>query len=98
MQDIESRVRQIVAKRLQIGETEIKNEATFVEDLGADSLDTIELIMAFEQEFECEIPDQEAEKITTIARAIDFIKERTGGTSLSQANRNIPTSEQATEY
>ncbi|MCL1860707.1 MAG: acyl carrier protein [Proteobacteria bacterium] len=73
MSDIEQRVRKIVAEQLGVGETEIKNESSFVDDLGADSLDTVELVMALEEEFECEIPDEEAEKITTVQQAIDYV-------------------------
>ncbi|MDR0564661.1 MAG: acyl carrier protein [Azoarcus sp.] len=73
MSDIEQRVRKIVAEQLGVDEAEIKNEASFVEDLGADSLDTVELVMALEEEFECEIPDEEAEKITTVQQAIDYV-------------------------
>ncbi|MCL2644263.1 MAG: acyl carrier protein [Betaproteobacteria bacterium] len=73
MSDIEQRVRKIVAEQLGVAEAEIKNEASFVDDLGADSLDTVELVMALEEEFECEIPDEEAEKITTVQQAIDYI-------------------------
>jgi len=74
MSDIEQRVRKIVAEQLGVAEAEIKNEASFVDDLGADSLDTVELVMALEEEFECEIPDEEAEKITTVQQAIDYIE------------------------
>jgi len=73
MSDIEQRVRKIVAEQLGVVEAEIKNEASFVTDLGADSLDTVELVMALEEEFECEIPDEEAEKITTVQQAIDYV-------------------------
>jgi acyl carrier protein len=73
MSDIEQRVRKIVAEQLGVAEAEIKNEASFVDDLGADSLDTVELVMALEEEFECEIPDEEAEKITTVQQAIDYV-------------------------
>ncbi len=74
MSDIEQRVRKIVAEQLGVAEAEIKNEASFVDDLGADSLDTVELVMALEEEFECEIPDEEAEKITTVQQAIDYVQ------------------------
>ena len=57
-----------------MNESEIKIESSFVDDLGADSLDTVELVMALEEEFECEIPDEEAEKITTVQQAIDYVK------------------------
>ncbi len=73
MSDIEQRVRKIVAEQLGVNEDEVKNEASFVDDLGADSLDTVELVMALEEEFETEIPDEEAEKITTVQLAIDYI-------------------------
>ncbi|MDA0236543.1 MAG: acyl carrier protein [Proteobacteria bacterium] len=56
-----------------MNESEIKTESSFVDDLGADSLDTVELVMALEEEFECEIPDEEAEKITTVQQAIDYV-------------------------
>jgi acyl carrier protein len=73
MENIEQRVKKIVAEQLGVNETEIKNESSFVDDLGADSLDTVELVMALEEEFECEIPDEEAEKITTVQQAIDYV-------------------------
>jgi acyl carrier protein len=74
MESIEQRVKKIVAEQLGVNESDIKNESTFVDDLGADSLDTVELVMALEEEFECEIPDEEAEKITSVQQAIDYIK------------------------
>jgi acyl carrier protein len=73
MENIEQRVKKIVAEQLGVNESEIKIESSFVDDLGADSLDTVELVMALEEEFECEIPDEEAEKITTVQQAIDYI-------------------------
>ena len=73
MSSIDERVKKIVAEQLGVKEEDIKNEASFVEDLGADSLDTVELVMALEEEFETEIPDEEAEKITTVQLAIDYI-------------------------
>jgi acyl carrier protein len=72
MSNIEERVKKIVAEQLGVKE-DIANDASFVDDLGADSLDTVELVMALEEEFECEIPDDEAEKITTVQQAIDYI-------------------------
>lgn len=74
MSTVEERVKKIVVEQLGIKEDEARNEASFVEDLGADSLDTVELVMALEEEFETEIPDEEAEKITTIQEAIDYIQ------------------------
>ena len=73
MENIEQRVKKIVAEQVGVNESEIKTEASFVDDLGADSLDTVELVMALEEEFECEIPDEEAEKITTVQQAIDYV-------------------------
>ncbi|MFZ1892287.1 MAG: acyl carrier protein [Formosimonas sp.] len=73
MENIEQRVRKIVAEQLGVSEADIKNESSFVNDLGADSLDTVELVMALEDEFECEIPDEDAEKITTVQQAIDYV-------------------------
>ena len=73
MSDISERVKKIVAEQLGHKE-EVINEASFVDDLGADSLDTVELVMALEEEFECEIPDEDAEKITTVQQAIDYIE------------------------
>ncbi len=73
MSDIQDRVKKIVVEQLGVKEEEVTTEASFVDDLGADSLDTVELVMALEEEFECEIPDEDAEKITTVQQAIDFI-------------------------
>ncbi|TBR10968.1 MAG: acyl carrier protein [Rugosibacter sp.] len=73
MDNIEQRVKKIVAEQLGVNETDIKNESSFVDDLGADSLDTVELVMALEEEFECEIPDEDAEKITSVQQAIDYV-------------------------
>ncbi|AKM29922.1 acyl carrier protein [Pandoraea faecigallinarum] len=72
MDTIEQRVKKIVAEQLGVAEADVKNESSFVNDLGADSLDTVELVMALEEEFEIEIPDEDAEKITTVQQAIDF--------------------------
>ena len=74
MSNIEDRVRKIVAEQLGVKEEEVKAEASFVDDLGADSLDTVELVMALEEEFETEIPDEEAEKITKVQEAIDYVQ------------------------
>lgn len=73
MENIEQRVKKIVAEQLGVNGADIKNESSFVDDLGADSLDTVELVMALEEEFECEIPDEEAEKITNVQQAIDYV-------------------------
>ena len=79
MSNIEEQVKQIVAEQLGVKVEEVTNEASFVDDLGADSLDTVELVMALEEEFDCEIPDEEAEKITTVQLAIDYVKEKNTG-------------------
>jgi acyl carrier protein len=76
MSSVEEQVRGIIAEQLGLKADEIKNDASFVDDLGADSLDTVELVMALEEEFETEIPDDEAEKITTVQQAIDYIRAR----------------------
>jgi acyl carrier protein len=75
MSDIESRVRTIVVEQLGVSEDEVTLSANFVDDLGADSLDTVELVMALEEEFGAEIPDEKAETITTVQAAIDYIKQ-----------------------
>jgi acyl carrier protein len=77
MEKVEQRIKKIVAEQLGVNETEVKNESSFVDDLGADSLDTVELVMALEEEFECEIPDEQAEKIHTVQQAIDYINSHT---------------------
>ncbi|OIO82325.1 MAG: acyl carrier protein [Gallionellaceae bacterium CG1_02_60_948] len=73
MSNNEQRVKKIVAEQLGVNESEVKNESSFVNDLGADSLDTVELVMALEEEFGVEIPDEEAEKITTVQLALDYV-------------------------
>ncbi|MBL1293732.1 MAG: acyl carrier protein [Thiotrichales bacterium] len=70
---VEEQVKKIVIEQLGVKEDEVNTASSFVDDLGADSLDTVELVMALEEEFECEIPDEEAEKITTVQQAIDYI-------------------------
>jgi acyl carrier protein len=77
MSTTEEQVKNIVAEQLGVKEEEVKNESSFVDDLGADSLDTVELVMALEEEFDTEIPDEEAEKITTVQQAIDYINAQT---------------------
>ncbi len=77
MSTVEERVKQIVVEQLGVKEGEVSPDASFVDDLGADSLDTVELVMALEEEFNCEIPDEEAEKITTVQQAMDFINSHT---------------------
>lgn len=74
MSTIDERVKKIIVEQLGVKEEEVKNEASFVDDLGADSLDTVELVMALEEEFDIEIPDEEAEKITTVQAAIDYVE------------------------
>ncbi|SDI83753.1 MULTISPECIES: acyl carrier protein [Ferrimonas] len=73
MSNIEERVKKIIIEQLGVKEDDVKAEASFVDDLGADSLDTVELVMALEEEFDTEIPDEEAEKITTVQAAIDYV-------------------------
>lgn len=75
MSNIEDRVKKIVAEQLGVKEDEVKTESSFVDDLGADSLDTVELVMALEEEFDTEIPDEEAEQITTVQLAINYIND-----------------------
>ena len=76
MENIEAKVKKEKKKKLGVDEASIKDDASFIDDLGADSLDTVELVMALEEEFDCEIPDEEAEKITTVQKAIDYIKSK----------------------
>ena len=73
MSDIEARVKKVVVDQLECDADNLPNEASFIDDLGADSLDTVELVMALEEEFDCEIPDEDAETITTIQGAIDYV-------------------------
>lgn len=77
MASIEKRVKDIVAEQLGVDEAQVTNEASFMDDLGADSLDTVELVMALEEEFEVEISDEDAEKIQSVQDAIDYITEHT---------------------
>lgn len=75
MSDLEARVKKIVAEQLGVEESQVTNEKAFIADLGADSLDTVELVMALEDAFEIEIPDEDAEKILTVQNAIDYAKQ-----------------------
>ena len=76
--DIIARVKEIIVDELGVDESEVTPEASFIEDLGADSLDTVELIMKFEEEFEIDIPDEEAEKLLTVGKAIEYLKKKLG--------------------
>ncbi|MBK1705372.1 MAG: acyl carrier protein [Alphaproteobacteria bacterium] len=78
MSSVEERVRKIVVEQLGVKEEEVTMDASFVDDLGADSLDTVELVMALEEEFETEIPDEDAEKITKVKEAVDYVNEHLG--------------------
>lgn len=78
MSTIEERVKKIVVEQLGVKEEEVSNESSFVDDLGADSLDTVELVMALEEEFDTEIPDEDAEKITTVQEATNYVTAHTG--------------------
>src|SRR5438876_8962224 len=77
MSDVAERVKKIVVEHLGVDETKVTENASFIDDLGADSLDTVELVMAFEEEFGCEIPDDAAEKIVTVKDAVSFIETHT---------------------
>ena len=81
MATVDERVKKIIAEQLGVEEDEVTSEASFVEDLGADSLDTVELVMALEEEFEIDIPDEEAEKIVTFQDVLNYIKSHSGQTS-----------------
>ncbi|UCD10713.1 MAG: acyl carrier protein [Nitrospinaceae bacterium] len=74
---VEEKVKEIIVDQLGVDEKQVSPEASFMDDLGADSLDTVELVMALEEEFDIEIPDEEAEKISSVQNAIDYIKSRT---------------------
>ncbi len=76
--DIYSRVKKIIAERLSLSEDEIRMDSSFLDDLGADSLDIVELIMAFEEEFDIKIPDEDAEKIETVKDVVDYIQSHLG--------------------
>ena len=77
MENVEQRVKKIIAEQLGVNEAEIKTESSFVDDLGADSLDTVELVMEFEEEFDINIPDEDAEKIQTVGDAIKYVEANT---------------------
>ena len=76
MSSVETRVKKIIMEQLDVGEDEVTPQASFVDDLGADSLDTVEMVMAFEEEFSIEIPDEDAEKIRTVQDSIDYIEKK----------------------
>jgi acyl carrier protein len=76
MADVDAKVKKIISEQLGVPESDVKPEASFVNDLGADSLDTVELVMALEEEFGVEIPDEDAEKIATVQSAIDYVKSK----------------------
>jgi acyl carrier protein len=76
--DIEAKVKEIIVEQLGVNEEQITSEASFIDDLGADSLDTVELVMAFEEKFDLEIPDEDAEKMRTVGDAISYLKEKLG--------------------
>ena len=79
MSSVEDRVKKIVVEQLGVSEDQVTPNASFVDDLGADSLDTVELVMALEEEVDAEIPDDEAEKITTVKQAVEFIQANASG-------------------
>ena len=79
MSSVEERVQKIIAEQLSVSEDQVTSEASFVDDLGADSLDTVELVMALEEEFEIDIPDEEVEKIVNVKDAVDYIKSHAEG-------------------
>ena len=76
MSEVQDKIKQIIVDELGVDEAEVTENARFIEDLGADSLDLVELVMRFEEEFDIEIPDEDAEKITTVQQAIDYVTER----------------------
>ncbi len=78
MSSIEERVKKIIVEQLGVSDEQVTTDASFVDDLGADSLDTVELVMALEEEFDVEIPDDEAEKITTVKEAVGFVEANAG--------------------
>ena len=99
MASVEERVKQIIVEQLGVDEGEVTTNASFVDDLGADSLDTVELVMAFEEAFDIEIPDEQAEKIRTVKDAIEYINAHAqsvvnaAGPNLGQAVQQVPETE-----
>ena len=87
MSSIEERVKKIVVEQLGVSDDQVTPDASFVDDLGADSLDTVELVMALEEEFDAEIPDDEAEKITTVKQAVEFIQKNMAFANLSNGKQ-----------
>ncbi len=78
VKEIEQKVKEIIVEQLGVDESEVTPEASFIDDLGADSLDTVELVMAFEEAFDIEIPDEDAEKIATVKDAVEYVKNKLG--------------------
>ena len=76
--DVEAKVKEIIVEQLGVDEAQVNNDASFIDDLGADSLDTVELVMAFEDKFDIEIPDEDAEKMRTVGDAIEYLKTKLG--------------------
>jgi acyl carrier protein len=76
--DIEAKVKEIIVEQLGVDEGQVNPDASFIDDLGADSLDTVELVMAFEEKFDIEIPDEDAEKMRTVGDAVEYLKEKIG--------------------
>ena len=74
--NLEKKIKEIIVEQLSVDPDEVTTDASFIEDLGADSLDTVELVMAFEEEFELEIPDDEAEKLTNVGQAVEYLKKK----------------------
>ena len=85
---LEDKVKEIVVEQLGVNPDQVKPEASFIDDLGADSLDTVELVMAFEEEFGAEIPDEEAEKLTTVGAVLDYLKDK-GGRALKEKHKIV---------
>lgn len=88
MNTIEARVKKVIIEQLGVTDEEVINEASFVDDLGADSLDTVELVMALEEEFETDIPDEDAEKIRTVQEAIDYVTAHSDKQQIGEADRS----------